>query len=112
MDIGIGVPPGGRRWVVTVENQSPRPAQLFVAEDRSPMGRVVGTANPSIVPPGATVDVVFGVPQGGMWAIFVNPGPNIGALVVAPDVPREATGKMPFKIVVNADGSPWSPTAR
>lgn len=105
VDLGAGVPPGGRRLVVTVENQSFRPARLVVAVDLGAMGEVVWTASPSVVPPGATVDVTFGVPQGGAWAIFVNPGPRNGALVGAADVPREATGKVPFKIFVNADGS-------
>ena len=104
-----GVLFGGRQWIVTVTNLSARPATLFVAEDDrltpGAMGTVVGTANPSTVPPGATVDVTFGVPRQGAWSIWVNPGPRHGALVVARDVPPDASGVMPFKIEVQADGS-------
>ena len=40
------------------------------------MGRLVGSATPSVVPPGTTVEVTFLVTAEGVtdWWIFVNPG--------------------------------------
>jgi hypothetical protein len=35
-----------------------------------------------MVPAGATVDVIFALPKGEGWSIFVNPGPDIGPLVI------------------------------
>jgi hypothetical protein len=95
------VPLGGRRWVLPVTNHSPRPATLIVAED-GPFGagRAVGTVTPSVVLPGATVEVTFGVPPGTGWAIFVNPGPNMGPLLLPSDLP-EATG-----IEIDREGNP------
>lgn len=104
LDIGPGMPEGVRHWVVTVENWSPRPAMLLVAEDGGVMGPAVGTANPSVVQPGATVDVVFGIPAGLGWGIYVNREPGMGPMVTASDVPRDAAGRMPFKILVDPDG--------
>jgi hypothetical protein len=104
-DTGGGLPPGWRVWVVTVRNASARLAVVGVAEDAGVPGRVVGTANPNSVPPGATVDVAFGIPPGFEWAIFVNPGPNTGPLVLARDVPGDASGRMPFTIMIASDGN-------
>lgn len=96
---------GWREFIVTVENLSPRPATLVVAEDRSPIGPPTGTAEPGVVPPGATVDVTLGIPPGRGWAIFVNPGdPSMGPLVIAHDVPQVATGRMPFKVHIDLRG--------
>lgn len=106
--IEAGIAPAGRVWVVTVENRSPRPALLLVAEDTGPAGRVVGNVNPGVVPAGVTADVTFGIPSGKGWAIWVNRGPNTGPLVTAHDVPENATGRMPFKIIIDADGNPGS----
>jgi hypothetical protein len=100
--------PGARRWIITVENMSAQPARLFVAEDESPMGRSVGTADPSTVPAGATQDVVFTVPPGQGWAIFVNPGPSLGPLILAQDVPPGVSGELPLTIGIGPDGSPYS----
>ena len=100
--------PGARRWIITVENLSAQPAALFVAEDESPMGRSVGTVVPNSVPAGATQDVVFTVPPGLGWAIFVNPGPNLGPLIIAQDVPPGVSGKLPITIGIGPDGSPFS----
>jgi hypothetical protein len=76
--------PGGRLWTVTVVNNSPKPATLFVAEDdgSGAMGRLVGTVTPSVVPAGATMKVTFALPPEDSigWAIFVNPGPKQGGL--------------------------------
>jgi hypothetical protein len=99
------VPPGGRVWVLEVVNRSARPATLVVAEDEATMGDTVGTATPSVVPPGATVLVTFGVPPGEAWAIFVNPRPDMGPLLTPGDLPL-ADG-----IEIALDGSPgWIDT--
>ena len=99
--------PGSRVWVIPVQNMSGRPAVLAVAEDQSPIGDLVGTAQPGVIPAGQTVDVTFTVPadrQG--WAIFVNPSPNIGALITAMDVPAGASGRLPLVISVDQQGNP------
>lgn len=101
-------PPGSRQWRITVENQSRAPARLFIAEDEMPMGATVGTVVPNTVPAGDTQEVVFTVPPGEDWAIFVNPSPAYGALIGARDVPPDAAGELPIGIVVNADGAPMS----
>ncbi len=75
------IPPNARTWKVNVSNKSSEPATLFVAEEdeQGLMGRLVGSATPNVVPPGATVKVTFLIPaKGSDWAIFVNPGPNDG----------------------------------
>lgn len=100
---GPAVPPGGRTWTIKVINRSARPATLVVAIDGLGAGRVVGTANPGVVPPGTTVDAIFGVPPGDGWAIFVNPGPNMGPLLLPTDVP------LADLIEIGADGGPsWT----
>lgn len=104
--IGPAPGPGARTWVVNVENGSADDAHLFVAEDRSPMGELVGTAVPASVPPGASQRVTFSVPAGSSWAIFVNPSPNIGPIVTEQDVPPEVTGQLPIVISVQPGGAP------
>ena len=61
------VPPGARPWKVTVINKSSQPATLFVAEENEQglLGRLVGSATPNVVPPGATVKVTFLLPAKG-----------------------------------------------
>ena len=107
-DVAAQIPrPGSRVWVIPVQNLAGRPAVLAVAEDESPMGDLVGTAQPGIVPAGQTVDVTFTVPaeqQG--WAIFVNPTPNVGALIGSRDVPPGVSGRLPLTIMVDAQGNP------
>jgi hypothetical protein len=98
--------PGTRQWIIRVQNASGQPAALFVAEDLSTMGRSVGTAVPSTVPAGATQDVVFTVPPGRGWAIFVNPGPTRGPLILAQDVPPNASGVLGVFIQILPDGEP------
>jgi hypothetical protein len=98
--------PGGRTWVVTVNNRSAQPAAIFVAEDESPMGALVGRVDPNQVPALAVVDVTITVPPGRGWAVFVNPGPNLGALIGAGDVPPAAVGKLPITIEVGETGEP------
>ena len=99
--------PGSRVWIIPVQNTSPRPALVAVAEDRSPMGDLVGTAQPAAIPAGQTVDVTFTVPSDRAdWAVFVNPGPNLGALITAADVPPGVSGRLPLTILVDAQGNP------
>ena len=98
-------PDGSREWVVTVTNDSAAPATLFVAEDLATMGPSVGTAVPSSVPAGVTQVVVFTVPAGAGWAIFVNPGPDVGPLILAGDVPPGRSGVLPIRIRVERDRS-------
>jgi hypothetical protein len=98
--------PGAREWIVSVENQSTRDAFLFVAMDESPMGELVGTAVPASVAAGATQRVVFTVPDGSGWAIFVNPSPTAGPLITAQDVPMDASGVLPMTIMVQSSGMP------
>ena len=100
------VPAGARPWQVTVINSSAEAATLFVAEeDETGMTRLVGSASPNVVPPGATVKVTFLLPAADAngWWIFVNPAPRTGALLGPDDVPR-ATG-----IFIGSDGQPsWA----
>jgi hypothetical protein len=97
---------GWRQFIVTVENQSPRPATLAVAANRSPMERPTGTAEPGVVPPGVTMDVTLDVPPGQGWAIFVNPTePQMGPLVRAHDVPPDASGRMPITVHIDIHGN-------
>ena len=99
--------PGSRVWIIPVDNMSGRPAVLAVAKDGSPMGDIVGTAQPAVVPAHQKVDVIFTVPpdrQG--WAIFVNPSPTLGALIGASDVPPGASGRLPLSISVDDAGNP------
>jgi hypothetical protein len=103
---GSGVPAGWRQLIVTVENQSAQPATLIVAEDGPVMGRPVGTVDPGIVPAGVTMDVVFGIPPGSRWAIFVNPRPEYGPLLMPADVPENAVGRQPFTITIGESGTP------
>ena len=97
--------PGAREWIVTVENQSARDAHLFVAMDTSPMGELVGTAVPASIAAGATERVAFTVPDESGWAIFVNPSPTLGPLIIAQDVPMDASGVLPITIMVQSSGS-------
>jgi hypothetical protein len=99
--------PGTRQWIITVENLSGQPAALFVAEDLAAMGRSVGTAVPSTVPPRVSQDVVFTVPPGQAWAVFVNPGPDRGPLIKAQDVPPHVSGALPITIGIDHSGAPW-----
>jgi hypothetical protein len=99
-------PPGSRQLVITVQNLTQAPVGLFVAEDGSPMGQEVGTADPSTIPPGMGRQVVFTVPPDQQWAIFVDPGPDDGGLISARDVPPNANGALPFTIWVDKGVEP------
>ncbi len=53
------------------------------------MTRLVGSVTPNVVPPGTTVEATFLLPAKRVegWWIFVNPGPDNGALLAGSDVP-------------------------
>lgn len=104
------MPPGSREWVMTVQNDSNAPAVLSVAEDTVPVGDAVGTARPGNVPPNSSQDVVFTVPPGEGWAIFVNPSPERGPLIIAQDVPPEVSGRLPITIFIGPNGEPSAGT--
>jgi hypothetical protein len=99
------MPPGSRQLVVSVENESERRALLFVAQDEGTMGDLVGSAAPAMLAAGMTSNVVFTVPPGQGWAIFVNPTRGTGPLVTVQDVPGDASGHVPFTIRI-VDGLP------
>jgi hypothetical protein len=97
---------GSRQWIIPVQNESAREAVLLIAEDAPFMGDAVGRVEPSTVPPNTTQDVVFTVPPGDGWAIFVNPGPDRGSLIGALDVPPHAEGRLPVTIIIAPNGDP------
>jgi hypothetical protein len=100
-------PAGSREWIIVVENKSDAFVRLMVAEDEVPIGDQVGTARPAMVAPHMAIEVTFTVPSGqGAWAIFVNPGPEDGPLILAGDVPAGASGRLPLTISVGPEGSP------
>jgi hypothetical protein len=108
-NVDPGPLPGGRRWIIEVDNQFAQPASLLVAVDGAPgpatnIGPTVGRATPSTVPPFSKIDVTFDVPAGTGWAIFVNPDPHGGPLILASDVPANATGKLPVTINIDPRG--------
>jgi hypothetical protein len=100
------IPPNARTWKVTVINDSSEPATLFVADevdDDGRMARLIGSANPNVVPPGATELVTFRLPAKGVegWSIFVNPEPEGGGLVGWGEVP------LPGQIVIENGQPTW-----
>jgi hypothetical protein len=100
--------PGARRWIIPVDNQSDKPVIVAVAKDEGLMGDLVGRADPNTIPPRTRLDVTFTVPTAGLdWAIFVNPGPNRGPIILARDVPPGMAGRLPTRIGVGADGEPF-----
>ena len=95
------VPPqlrGGELIVMEVANRSDAPAQLAVAAMGN-LGDVVGSAEPSVVPPRRTVTVNFFVPHAGQWGIWANGGELMGE----PDL-RGRRGNVPMGIEIGADG--------
>ena len=83
----------------------------MVGEDTIPIGKTVGIADPARVPANTTTDVVFTVPPGRAWAIFVNPSAERGPLILAMDVPPDAEGRLPVTISVGPDGEPGAQLA-
>ena len=100
----LAMPAGSREWLISVQNCSSMPAELSVAEDTVPVGESVGTVEPSSVPSKTTRDVVFTVPPGEGWAIFVNPNAERGPLILATDVPPDAAGRLPVSIHIGPNG--------
>ena len=102
---GLGeVVPGGRRWLIPVDNRSQHPVSLMVAEDAGFAGTKVGRATPDSVPAGKVVIVAFDVPPGSGWGIFVDPTRNASALIAAGDVPADEAGDLPIRIEVSEAG--------
>ena len=100
------MPPGSRQWIINVDNQSAQDARLLIALDTMPVGALVGTADPATVPPNTRRDVVFTVPPGRDWAIFVNPSAERGPLLLAMDVPPAVAGRLPVSFAIDARGEP------
>jgi hypothetical protein len=98
-----GLPAGARRLAITVDNKSAQPAVVLVADGRRGdlPGPAVGRAVPNLVPPSSVVDVVFDVPPGPFWMIWVNQS----AIVSSGDVPRDAVGATPIRIDIGPDGN-------
>ena len=85
--------------VLQVMNSSPRPIPLTVAMPGDER-RVVGSVDPPVVPPGATVMARFLVPRTGQWAIFANGGELMGSVDI-----KERRGNLPMGIDISRDGS-------
>lgn len=101
-----------RQLMIPVVNESNVPAQIIVAEDVPPPGKVVGIAQPNVVPPQTRLDVSFLVPDTNNWAIFVNPGPDMGPLLLASDL-RGCFGRVGIEIGIGSRGDPyWSAPER
>lgn len=95
------VPPqlrGGELIVMEVANRGAAPAQLAVAASGN-VGEVVGSADPSVIPPGRTVTVSFFVPHAGQWAIWANGGELMGERDL-----RGKRGNVPMGIDIDANG--------
>ena len=90
----------GDAIVIEVANHSPRPVPLVVASPGE-IGKIVGAANPAIVPPGATITARFSVPRTGSWAIWANGGELIGNLDV-----NGRRGPLPIGIDIDQNGNP------
>jgi len=91
---------GGDAIVMTVTNGSARPATLVVAAPGD-VRKIVGTADPSIVPSGSTLTVRFVVPSTNDWAIWANGGELMGPFDL-----KGRRGKVPMGIDIGADGTP------
>jgi hypothetical protein len=91
---------GGDAIVMEVTNGSARLATLVVAE-AGDVRKIVGSADPAIVPSGATMKVRFIVPPTGNWAIWANGGELMGDFDV-----KGRRGNLPMGIDIGADGSP------
>jgi hypothetical protein len=97
--------PEARVFSIPVSNTSGEPVELFVASNTQPTLLLVGTVEPNTVAPGQTEDVVFTVPEGEGWAIFVNASFDMGPLIIASDFPPDASGQLPIEIHIDQFGS-------
>ncbi len=100
---------GQRQWAVTVDNKSDRPATIYVGEDVNfgdPNWRSVGTVSPSVVAPRTKARVVITPPALGHWAVFVNPGPGRGPMLISQDAPPDFSGELPGIISIDGNGEP------
>jgi hypothetical protein len=101
---GPVMPLGSRQIAIPVNNHSNAPAALAVTNDNPQAKSLVGSAQPSSVPPQTTQEVVFTLPDNDMWAIEVN-----GQTLIIPMDVAGHTGRLPITIEVGPDGSiGWS----
>jgi hypothetical protein len=102
--LGCGLMPvpvlNGEVIVMEVANHGAQPATLVVASSGDER-KIVGSAEPSIVPAGQTVTVRFVVPPAGHWAIWANGGELMGDRDIG-----QRRGKLPMGIDIGGDGSP------
>ena len=91
---------GGEVILMNVANNGPGAARLAVAMPGD-QGRIVGSADPAIVPAGKTVLVRFVVPAGGHWSIWANAGELMGDFDL-----KGQRGNVPMGIDIGPDGSP------
>jgi hypothetical protein len=105
-NVDPGPLPGGRRWIIEVDNQFAQPASLLVAVDGAPGPATnigpTAAATPSTVPPFSKIDVTNDVPAGTGWAIFVNPTPRRPAHSRVTSCERD--GKLPVTINIDPRG--------
>jgi hypothetical protein len=101
---GCGVLPvpigGGDVLVMNVANKGPGPASLVVAMPGD-QSRIVGSADPAIIPTGGAALVRFVVPVTGHWSIWANGGELMGDFDL-----KGQRGNVPIGIDIGADGSP------
>ena len=83
-----------------VANHAGRPATLVVASQGN-VANVVGSAEPSVVPPGQTMTVSFFVPPSGQWAIWANGGELMGSGDL-----KGKRGNVPMGIDIDQNGQP------
>ena len=99
----VAMPNGSRQWIINVDNQSGEDARLIVALGNVEIGEQVGNATPAVVAPRTKRDVVFAVPPGDEWAIFLTTAQR-GAMLTANDVPLDVAGKLPISLVIDVNG--------
>jgi hypothetical protein len=93
------IPPNAQRWTVTVDNRSSAPATLWVTDGGGEL-RLVGSANPNVVPAGASVKVTFLVPADGGWIdANLRQGEGGGGLISPDQI------GIPGKMVITPEGN-------
>jgi hypothetical protein len=102
------VPPNARSWTITVDNDSPEPATMFVAEgDDGATFHLVGSATPNVVPAHSTMKVTFLFPAKGPDDGWITVNPRIGEGADVGSVGADNIG-MPGKTWITAEGdSGW-----